>query len=137
MVGGTEARNRRQVFRTAVAAVPVPAISLVPAGQPAHESIPDRLGDDARGRDGVAIGVAVHEGVVGMPDFGHGEAVQQEAGPRGRGAAGQDAEDGAAHREGGRDADVELIDLADGRPADADGEGRAADLEREGLPPNR
>lgn len=137
VIGGAEALDRRQMFRTPVPAVPVPAISLVPAGQSAHESIPHRLGDDAGGRDGVAIGVAVHECLVGMPDFGHGEAVEEQAGTRGRGEAGEHALDRPAHGEGGGDADVETIDFADGCTADPDGEGGAADLQREGFPPNR
>jgi len=137
MVGGTEARNGRQVFRAAVAAVPFPPIPPVPARQPVHQPVADRLGDDAGCRDGVAIGVAVDQGVVCKPDFRHAKAVDEQGGQRGSGAAGQDLENRTAHGEGGRHANVQCVDFADRGAADADGEGGAPDLEREGLPPGR
>ncbi len=97
----------------AVADVGLPAVAGIPRRQPLHETVAHRLGENRRGGHRVATRVAVHQRLVRVADLGKRQAVDQDAiGAGGADPAGGAAVDRAAHRERGRDPDVEPIDLA-------------------------
>lgn len=128
MVGRAEGRDRRQMLGAAIAAVSVPPIALMPPCKPAHQAVAHRLGDDAGRGDRVTVGIAVDQGVVCVADLGHVKTIHKEAGRRGSGEADKHTPDRSAHGERGRDADVQVVDLANRGPADADGECGIPDL---------
>ncbi len=134
MVGRAEGLDRRQMLGASISAVPVPPVPRIPARQSAHEPVAHGLRDDAGRGDRVTVGITIHEGIVGVADFRHRQSVEEQAGKRGGGEAGKHAADGPLHCEGSGDTDIEVVDLPDRGPADADRERSLANLERERFP---
>ena len=108
----------------------LPAVPRIARGQAGHHPVAHDLGDDRGARDRVHLRVAIDDVRVGPdqvlePDdpvpIDHDVLVATEPGDR------------ATHREMGRMVDVELIDLAHGRGADAHGDGTCPDQRREPL----
>ena len=96
--------------------------------QAAHEFIADLLGDDAGSGDGGAVGVAVHQGLMGIAQFGEWQAVDQDLPGI---EAIEDTGHGATHGDGGGDTDVEAVDLANGGSGYRDAEGALTDTGNE------
>ena len=105
-----------------VALVVLPAVARVAGRELRHHPVADDLGDDRRAGDRVDLGVAVDDVRV-RPDVrlepGDPVAVDEHV------LVAADPGDRAAHREVRGVIDVELVDLADRRGADADRRRRA------------
>ena len=114
----------------AIPDVGVPAVAWVARREALHEQIADGLGEDGRGGDGLAAGIAVHQRVVRVADLGERQAVDQDAMrgvARGERRLLHQPGDRAAHGQRGRDPDVEAVDLAGRRGPDGEGERPFAD----------
>ena len=87
-----------------------------------HEAVALHFGDDARGGDAEAEGVAAHDGLLGPGEIPDGEAVDEDH----VWAGGAEGGDGALHGEVGGAEDVEVVDF--GRGGEAGGEADAGVL---------
>lgn len=110
VAAGAEAAEALVVFGGAVAGVGGPAVAGVAAGEALHEMVADGLGNDAGRCDRVAVGVAVHQGLVLVPNLPERKAVDNHAV---RCEAGEGALQRTAHGHGGGDPDIVAVDLAD------------------------
>src|SRR6267378_2126686 len=109
--------QRREVLRRAVPLVAGPGVARVARGEPLHQRVAHRLGDDRCGGDAMAVGIAVHDRFVRAGELGDREAVHEDE----IGSA-REAEQGAPHRKDRGAPDVEAIDLVHARGAHGDGE---------------
>ena len=114
---GPHRASAAKMVRRAVAGVALPPVGGVAQRQQAHQVVPHGLGHDARAGDGVAATVPSHQRVVGHPQLGHRESVQEDlvGGDR-------EAQHRAAHRQRRGAADVEAVDLPRARGADGIGQ---------------
>src|SRR5882762_9317122 len=128
MARRTKPLNRVQMLGRRIASVRFPEIAGVTRGQQIHQIVAQHLGDDGRRRDGVAPGVAVHDGLVLASELGARQAIDEHV-------RRDDAEppQRAFHREDRGAADVEAVDLVDAGRADREGGGTLTDLHGELL----
>ena len=108
------------MFQCGVPLVAFPAIARITSCQERHHPVPHDLGDDRRTGDRIDLRVAGDDARV-RPDLRlearDPVAVDQDV------LVATDACDRPAHGQVGGVVDVELVDLADGRGADADRDG--------------
>src|SRR6267378_1078900 len=119
----TKPLNRLQMLGRRIASVRFPEIAGVPHREPVHEVIAQDLGDDGRRRNGVAPGVAIHDGLVLAPELGARQPIDEHV-------RRDDAEppQRALHREDRRAADIEPVDFVDAGRPDRHGVGTLTDL---------
>src|SRR5215218_6116820 len=63
----------------AVTDVGVPAVAGMPGGQPVHQSVTDRFSENGGGGDGLTAGVPIDQCVMGVANFGQGQAIDDDA----------------------------------------------------------
>ena len=110
--------------RRGVAGVALPAVLGMANGQTRHHPVANDLRDDGRAGDRIADRVAVHDRRVRTHvtlEAGNSQPVDEDV------VVSAEPGDRPTHREVGRVIDVQLVDLAHGGCADADGDGPAPD----------
>src|SRR2546425_631891 len=117
MGGEAVVRERTQVLRGAVALVAGPGIRRVAHGEQLHQAIPHGLRDHGRGRDRMAMRVAVDDRLVRASQLRGGEAVDEDEVRR---AA--EPIQRAPHGQDGGAPDVEPVDLPHARGAHGNSE---------------
>src|SRR5882762_9955399 len=128
MARRTKPLNRVQMLGRRIASVRFPEIAGVTRGQQIHQIVAQHLGDDGRRRDGVAPGVAVHDGLVLASELGARQPIDEHV-------RRDDTEPPrrAFHREDRRAADIEPVDFVDAGRPDRQGVGTLTDLHGELL----
>jgi len=121
------------MFLGAVPHVGFPAIQRMAEGEAAHELIADLLGDDAGGGDGNTVRVPVHQGLMGVTQLRKRDPIDENLPGVESPHSTEQTANSPAHGHGGRDADVEAVDLADRGGGDGNTKGALANAGDEAL----